>query len=119
MFGHDEMVLFMQDNLIALSNLMLCFCRPKVGFFVEIFGFMNLFGNFIPHIIVVAKHLPVIGKILELPGIKQVFKILLPLHVCLVFAFETKYSCCTFLLSNPYPHPAGCRLAATKDYVIQ
>jgi hypothetical protein len=33
---------------------------------------MNLFGNFIPHIIIVAKHLPVIGKILELPGIKQV-----------------------------------------------
>jgi hypothetical protein len=33
---------------------------------------MNLFGNFIPHLIVVAKHLPVVGKILELPGIKQV-----------------------------------------------
>jgi hypothetical protein len=34
---------------------------------------MNLFGNFIPHIIVVAKHMPVIGKILEVPGIKQVY----------------------------------------------
>ena len=49
------------------------FCRPKVGIFVEIFGFMNLFGNFIPHIIVVANHMPVIGKILEVPGIKQVY----------------------------------------------
>ena len=49
------------------------FCRPKLGFFVEIFGFINLFGNFIPHLIVVAKHMPVIGKVLELPGFKQVY----------------------------------------------
>ena len=48
------------------------FFRPKLGFLIEAFGFVNLFGNFIPHLIVVAKHLPVIGRILELPGIKQV-----------------------------------------------
>ena len=51
---------------------MVSISRPKIGFFVEIFGFMNLFGNFIPHIIVVARHMPVIGRVLELPGIKQV-----------------------------------------------
>lgn len=48
-----------------------CSRRPKLGFVTELFGFVNLFGNFIPHVILVARHTPVISKVMELPGIKQ------------------------------------------------
>jgi hypothetical protein len=47
--------------------------RPKLGFVVEAFGFVNLFGNFIPHLLVVARHTPFLKGALDLPGIKQVF----------------------------------------------
>mmetsp|Transcript_38222 Transcript_38222/g.87036 ORF Transcript_38222/g.87036 Transcript_38222/m.87036 type:complete len:146 (-) Transcript_38222:118-555(-) len=44
---------------------------PKIGFMVEAFGFVNLFGNFIPHLVVVARHTPFLKGALDLPGIKQ------------------------------------------------
>jgi hypothetical protein len=46
-------------------------CRPKLGFLTELFGFINLFGNFVPHIILVARHTPFLSKVMELPGIKH------------------------------------------------
>mmetsp|Transcript_85264 Transcript_85264/g.227397 ORF Transcript_85264/g.227397 Transcript_85264/m.227397 type:complete len:146 (-) Transcript_85264:356-793(-) len=62
----------LRGTAVFFTGIFLVMIRwPKVGFFVEIFGFINLFGNFVPHIIIVAKHMPVIGKILELPGLKQ------------------------------------------------
>eukprot|EP00287_Rhodomonas_sp_CCMP768_P011164 CAMPEP_0196718792 /NCGR_PEP_ID=MMETSP1091-20130531/1902_1 /TAXON_ID=302021 /ORGANISM="Rhodomonas sp., Strain CCMP768" /LENGTH=161 /DNA_ID=CAMNT_0042059537 /DNA_START=116 /DNA_END=602 /DNA_ORIENTATION=+ len=69
--------LFFQSNklrgtVLFFSGLLLVIFRwPKVGFFVEAFGFVNLFGNFLPHVIIVAKHTPVVSKIFDLPGVKQ------------------------------------------------
>uniref|UniRef100_A0A7S0UIH9 Vesicle transport protein n=1 Tax=Hemiselmis andersenii TaxID=464988 RepID=A0A7S0UIH9_HEMAN len=51
--------------------LMVIFKWPKIGFAVELFGFLNLFGNFVPHVILVARHTPGVSKVMELPGIKQ------------------------------------------------
>eukprot|EP00802_Teleaulax_amphioxeia_P031746 Tamp_35199.p1 GENE.Tamp_35199~~Tamp_35199.p1 ORF type:complete len:146 (+),score=27.64 Tamp_35199:124-561(+) len=58
-------------GLFFAGILLVVFRWPKIGFFVEAFGFLNLFGNFIPHVIVVARHTPGLGKLFELPGIKQ------------------------------------------------
>mmetsp|Transcript_32594 Transcript_32594/g.65400 ORF Transcript_32594/g.65400 Transcript_32594/m.65400 type:complete len:146 (+) Transcript_32594:116-553(+) len=69
--------LFFQSNklrgtVLFFGGLLLVIFRwPKVGFFVEAFGFVNLFGNFLPHVIIVAKHTPVVSKIFDLPGVKQ------------------------------------------------
>ena len=51
--------------------LLVIFKWAKIGFAVELFGFMNLFGNFVPHVILVARHTPGLSKVLELPGVKQ------------------------------------------------
>eukprot|EP01114_Cavostelium_apophysatum_P014805 TRINITY_DN3925_c0_g1_i1.p1 TRINITY_DN3925_c0_g1~~TRINITY_DN3925_c0_g1_i1.p1 ORF type:complete len:140 (-),score=1.97 TRINITY_DN3925_c0_g1_i1:50-469(-) len=42
-----------------------------IGFFVEVFGFINLFGDFFPIVLAFAKRLPVIGTVLSMPFIKQ------------------------------------------------
>ena len=42
-----------------------------VGILVEGFGFLNLFGNFLPTVLNVARQVPILSKILDLPGISQ------------------------------------------------
>ncbi|EME26615.1 Golgi transport protein GOT1-like protein [Galdieria sulphuraria] len=44
---------------------------PIVGFLVEGFGMINLFGDFIPMLLLVARQTPFIGKVFYLPGVKQ------------------------------------------------
>lgn len=44
---------------------------PVVGLFVEGFGMVNLFGDFIPIVLLVARQTPLIGKVFYLPGMKQ------------------------------------------------
>ena len=56
---------------VFLRLLLDCVLLPQA------FGFLNLFGNFIPHVIIVARHTPGVSKLFELPGIKQV--------LCLVY----------------------------------
>jgi len=41
-----------------------------VGLMVEVFGFVNLFGDFFPIVIAFARRLPIIGTILNIPFIK-------------------------------------------------
>eukprot|EP01098_Paradermamoeba_levis_P012116 TRINITY_DN5239_c0_g1_i1.p1 TRINITY_DN5239_c0_g1~~TRINITY_DN5239_c0_g1_i1.p1 ORF type:complete len:140 (-),score=29.48 TRINITY_DN5239_c0_g1_i1:73-492(-) len=43
-----------------------------IGIVVESFGFINLFGDFFPVALAFLRRLPVIGHLLNLPGIKQV-----------------------------------------------
>lgn len=42
-----------------------------IGMCVEGFGFLNLFGNFLPTILAVARQLPVLSTILDYPIIGQ------------------------------------------------
>jgi len=42
-----------------------------IGMLVEIFGFINLFGDFFPIVLAFLRRLPVIGTVLSLPGIKN------------------------------------------------
>jgi len=42
-----------------------------IGLIIEIFGFVNLFGNFFPIAFTFLRRLPVIGLFLNLPGIGQ------------------------------------------------
>ncbi|KAL7748000.1 Golgi Transport [Sorochytrium milnesiophthora] len=45
---------------------------PVVGMAVEMFGFVNLFGDFFPVVIAFMRRLPVIGPVLSAPGVSQV-----------------------------------------------
>lgn len=40
-----------------------------VGIIVEGFGFLNLFGNFLPTVVAVGRQLPGLGVVLDLPFI--------------------------------------------------
>ena len=41
------------------------------GLFLEGFGFLNLFGNFLPTVLTVGRQLPLIGPVLDLPVVGQ------------------------------------------------
>jgi len=43
-----------------------------IGFLVEGFGFINLFGDFFPVVLNFLRQLPVIGTILNLPVIREI-----------------------------------------------
>lgn len=42
------------------------------GIFVELFGFLNLFGTFFPLVITVLRTVPIIGPFLNLPMVAPV-----------------------------------------------
>jgi len=50
---------------------MVLFGWTVFGLIFEIFGFVNLFGNFFPIAFAFLRRLPIIGQILYLPGIGQ------------------------------------------------
>jgi hypothetical protein len=43
-----------------------------IGVVIELFGFLNLFGDFFPTLIAFMKHMPIIGSCLQLPGISSI-----------------------------------------------
>ena len=45
---------------------------PLLGMAVEVFGFINLFGDFFPVALGFMKRLPFVGNVMALPGIKGV-----------------------------------------------
>lgn len=45
---------------------------PVIGMFVEVFGFVNLFGDFFPVVVSFLRRMPVIGNVLSMPGFKYV-----------------------------------------------
>ncbi|RYG66855.1 hypothetical protein EON64_08795 [archaeon] len=38
-----------------------------VGILIELFGFLNLFGNFLPTVLTVSRQIPGVGYVLDLP----------------------------------------------------
>ncbi|KNC79571.1 hypothetical protein SARC_08032 [Sphaeroforma arctica JP610] len=44
---------------------------PVFGMAIEFFGFINLFGDFFPTIVTFLRRLPIIGNILNMPGISD------------------------------------------------
>mmetsp|Transcript_18890 Transcript_18890/g.38129 ORF Transcript_18890/g.38129 Transcript_18890/m.38129 type:complete len:141 (-) Transcript_18890:18-440(-) len=42
-----------------------------VGMCVEIFGFLNLFGNFLPTVLAVGRQIPILSTILDFPIVAQ------------------------------------------------
>lgn len=46
--------------------------RPVIGMVIEIFGFVNLFGDFFPVVISFLRRMPVVGNVLNMPGFKFV-----------------------------------------------
>ena len=58
---------------------------PIIGILIELFGFINLFGNFFPVVVTTLRHLPIIGPILNIPvissAIDKIMGTMLPLHV--------------------------------------
>ncbi|OSX66482.1 hypothetical protein POSPLADRAFT_1166506 [Postia placenta MAD-698-R-SB12] len=56
-----------------IGGILLVFLKwPFVGFVVETFGFLNLFGDFFPVILTFLRQLPGVGHVLSLPYIRDV-----------------------------------------------
>ncbi|KAI0279361.1 putative GOT1-membrane protein required for ER to Golgi transport [Russula aff. rugulosa BPL654] len=54
-----------------LGGILLVFFKwPAIGVMVEMFGFLNLFGDFFPVILTFLRQLPFIGQFLNLPFIR-------------------------------------------------
>jgi len=54
-----------------LGGILLVFFKwPTIGVLVEMFGFLNLFGDFFPVILTFLRQLPFIGQFLNLPYIR-------------------------------------------------
>ncbi|GAB5589344.1 Golgi Transport [Umbelopsis nana] len=61
-----------RGTICFLGGILLIFFRwPIIGFAIEIFGFLNLFGDFFPVIFGFLKRLPIIGTILSHPAISR------------------------------------------------
>eukprot|EP01080_Neovahlkampfia_damariscottae_P007959 gene7959-12425_t len=43
-----------------------------IGMLVEGFGFLNLFGDFFPTVIAFLRNVPIIGNLLNMPGIRNI-----------------------------------------------
>ncbi|KAL1748637.1 vesicle transport protein [Schizophyllum fasciatum] len=62
-----------RGTICFFGGIALVFLKwPFVGMLVEMFGFLNLFGDFFPTIIMFLRQLPFIGNLLSLPYIRVV-----------------------------------------------
>lgn len=55
-----------------LGMAIVLFGLPMLGMGLEAFGFVNLFGDFFPVVIAFLRRAPVVGKLLVLPGVRNV-----------------------------------------------
>ncbi|KAJ8518053.1 hypothetical protein ONZ45_g4817 [Pleurotus djamor] len=62
-----------RGTVCFLGGILLVFLKwPFIGVVVEVFGFLNLFGDFFPVIITFLRQLPFIGNLLSLPYISGI-----------------------------------------------
>ncbi|RHZ54047.1 hypothetical protein Glove_431g14 [Diversispora epigaea] len=75
---HKTLIFFARKNkilgtLFFFGGIILVFLKwPKVGMGIELFGFLNLFGDFFPVVISFLRRLPIIGNLLNAPFISQI-----------------------------------------------
>ncbi|EJD52975.1 Got1-domain-containing protein [Auricularia subglabra TFB-10046 SS5] len=63
----------LRGTLCFLGGIVLIFVKwPFIGVIVEIFGFLNLFGDFFPVILTFLRQVPLVGTFLNLPYIRGV-----------------------------------------------
>ncbi|KAI9569730.1 Got1-domain-containing protein [Boletus coccyginus] len=63
----------LRGTICFLGGVLLVFFKyPFVGTMVEIFGFLNLFGDFFPVVLTFLRQLPLVGTFLSLPYIRPV-----------------------------------------------
>ncbi|EIM81261.1 Got1-domain-containing protein [Stereum hirsutum FP-91666 SS1] len=63
----------LRGTVCFLGGIILVFIKwPFVGFILETFGFLNLFGDFFPVILTFLRQLPFIGNLLNMPYIRTV-----------------------------------------------
>ncbi|KAG8998010.1 Golgi Transport [Tulasnella sp. JGI-2019a] len=59
-----------RGSLCFFGGILLVFCKwPIIGMLVEVFGFLNLFGDFFPVIVTFLRQVPGIGTVLSMPYI--------------------------------------------------
>eukprot|EP00011_Vannellida_sp_DIVA3-517-6-12_P002644 CAMPEP_0114609976 /NCGR_PEP_ID=MMETSP0168-20121206/3361_1 /TAXON_ID=95228 ORGANISM="Vannella sp., Strain DIVA3 517/6/12" /NCGR_SAMPLE_ID=MMETSP0168 /ASSEMBLY_ACC=CAM_ASM_000044 /LENGTH=111 /DNA_ID=CAMNT_0001820901 /DNA_START=271 /DNA_END=606 /DNA_ORIENTATION=- len=62
----------MKGTALFLGGITLVLFKwPIIGMCIEIFGFINLFGDFLPIVLSTLRRMPVIGSLLMLPGLRQ------------------------------------------------
>ncbi len=67
----------MRGTICFFLGILLVILRYGIiGILLEAFGFLNLFGNFLPTILTVGRQIPYIGPILDLPYIAPIFDFL-------------------------------------------
>ncbi|KAF0364793.1 Got1-domain-containing protein [Gigaspora margarita] len=61
-----------RGTICFFGGILLVFLKwPVLGMVIELFGFLNLFGDFFPVIVSFLRKLPVIGSLLNAPGISH------------------------------------------------
>lgn len=61
-----------RGTVAFFGGILLVFLKwPVIGMAIELFGFINLFGDFFPVVLSFLRKMPVIGTFLNLPGISQ------------------------------------------------
>ncbi|KAI8099813.1 putative GOT1-membrane protein required for ER to Golgi transport [Halteromyces radiatus] len=64
-----------RGTICFLIGISLVFCKwTIIGMLVEIFGILNLFGDFFPLVFAFLRRLPIIGSVLNHPGIEKIFQ---------------------------------------------
>ncbi|BGP34696.1 hypothetical protein JCM10296v2_006518 [Rhodotorula toruloides] len=69
-----DRIFVVADSCVAFAaGILLVFLKyPFFGVIIEMFGFLNLFGDFFPVVLSFMRQLPVIGHFLSAPGVRQV-----------------------------------------------
>lgn len=73
------------------------FGLPVIGIAVELFGFVNLFGDFFPVVIAFLRRAPVFGRVLALPVVKTVSNFF-RLPISFTVLFRAMLADCTFFI---------------------
>uniref|UniRef100_A0A0S1MIZ3 Got1-domain-containing protein n=1 Tax=Phakopsora pachyrhizi TaxID=170000 RepID=A0A0S1MIZ3_PHAPC len=62
-----------RGTICFITGIVLVFIKyPFFGILIEMFGFLNLFGDFFPVVLTFLRQMPVIGQILNVPYIRAV-----------------------------------------------